>query len=74
MKVQIRRIYVEKKKEYAVEAQGLLSDLKHTLGLKDLTGVRIVNRYDLAGITDEDWDYIFADEDAWINVSFPSFQ
>jgi phosphoribosylformylglycinamidine synthase len=56
MKVQIRRIYVEKKKEYAVEAQGLLSDLKHTLGLKDLTGVRIVNRYDLAGITDEDYE------------------
>jgi len=55
MKVEIRRIFVEKKKEYAVEANGLLSDLKHTLGLKNLTGVRIVNRYDLTGISDEDY-------------------
>jgi len=55
MKVEIKRIFVEKKKEYAVEANGLLSDLKHTLGLKNLTGVRIVNRYDLTGISDEDY-------------------
>ena len=56
MSEKIKRVYVEKKKEYAVEATGLLQDLKHTLGLKNLKGVRIVNRYDLAGITDEAYE------------------
>ena len=39
----MRRIYVEKKKEYAVEAAGLLADLVGTLGMTQLTGLRIVN-------------------------------
>jgi len=53
MSEDIRRIYVEKKKEYAVEAANMLADLQQTLGLKQLTGLRIINRYDLSGITDE---------------------
>ncbi len=56
MSEKIKRVYVEKKKEYAVEAAGLLQDLKHTLGLKNLTGLRIVNRYDLAGIADDAYE------------------
>jgi phosphoribosylformylglycinamidine synthase len=51
----IRRIYVEKKKEYAVEAANLLADLQQTLGLKQLTGLRVINRYDVAGLSDEDF-------------------
>lgn len=49
MSESMRRIYVEKKKEYAVEAAGLLADLVGTLGMTQLTGLRIVNRYDIAG-------------------------
>ncbi|AEQ22412.1 phosphoribosylformylglycinamidine synthase [Acidaminococcus intestini RyC-MR95] len=52
----MRRIYVEKKKEYAVEAAGLLADLVGTLGMTQLTGLRIVNRYDIAGLSDEDYE------------------
>ena len=56
MSEDIRRIYVEKKKEYAVEAANMLADLQQTLGLKQLTGLRIINRYDLSGITDEAYE------------------
>lgn len=55
MRVEIKRLYVEKKKEYAVEAEGLLQDLKHTLGMKNLTGVRVINRYDVANLSDADY-------------------
>lgn len=56
MSESMRRIYVGKKKEYAVEAAGLLADLVGTLGMTQLTGLRIVNRYDIAGLSDEDYE------------------
>ena len=46
----ITRIYVEKKPGFDIEAQNLKSDLRFTLGLNDLTGVRIFKRYDVKGI------------------------
>lgn len=51
----VRRIFVEKKDEFAVEAQGMLADLKENLSLDGLTGVRIINRYDVTGISDEEY-------------------
>ncbi len=48
----VRRIYVEKKKGYDIEAQGLFEDLKENLHLKGLTTVRVINRYDMEGIDD----------------------
>ncbi|MDD2421321.1 MAG: hypothetical protein PHU78_04195, partial [Heliobacteriaceae bacterium] len=47
----VKRIFVEKKKGFDIEAQGLFQDLKENLGLKGLTGVRVINRYDVAGIS-----------------------
>ena len=49
------RIFVEKKPGFDVEAQGLLSDLRENLAMDNLTGVRIVNRYDIEGITNEEY-------------------
>ncbi len=49
----VSRIYVEKKKGYDVEAVGLLADLRQSLGLEGLTGLRIVNRYDMEGLSQE---------------------
>ncbi len=49
----VYRIYVEKKPEYAVEAAGVYNDCKTALQLPHLTGIRIVNRYDVEGITKE---------------------
>ena len=48
------RIYVEKKPEFAVEAQSLLSDIRTALRL-DITSIRVINRYDADMITKEDF-------------------
>ncbi len=52
----VRRIYVEKKAGFDVEAKDILADLRENLALKSLTNVRIINRYDVEGITDEEYD------------------
>ncbi|HAA37321.1 MAG TPA: phosphoribosylformylglycinamidine synthase [Firmicutes bacterium] len=49
----VRRILVEKKPGFDIEAQHLLQDLKENLGLTALTRVRIINRYDMEGVTAE---------------------
>ncbi len=46
------RIYVEKKPEFAVEADAVRHDLKASLGLP-IEGVRFFNRYDVEGIDSE---------------------
>jgi phosphoribosylformylglycinamidine synthase len=51
----VKRIYVEKKPGYDIEAQGLYNDLKENLALSKLEGLRIINRYDISGITDEEY-------------------
>lgn len=52
----IRRVYVEKVDGCDVQARQLLGDLREQLGLGRLEGVRIVNRYDVAHVTDEAYD------------------
>lgn len=44
------RIFVEKKKEYNVEAAQLLVDLKENLRMKDIEDIRIINIYDIFNI------------------------
>lgn len=46
----VYRVYAEKKPPYAVEARALLEELKTLLGIAGLTGVRILNRYDVEGL------------------------
>lgn len=53
----VYRIFVEKKKGFDSEAQSLLSDVKTFLGIKNLIGVRVVNRYDVENIDHELFDY-----------------
>ncbi len=53
----VYRVYVEKKKELANEAKGLLSEAKNLLGISNLTDVRIFNRYDAENITEELFNY-----------------
>ena len=47
---EIKRIYVEKKEGCNIEASQLLADIKENLGLTNLTGLRILNRYDVEDI------------------------
>ena len=56
MSGEIKRIFVEKKPEYAVEARGLLQDLQNSLGMKNLNNLRIINRYDLTGLSAKEFE------------------
>ena len=49
----VYRVYVEKKPSEALEARALFEDLRSFLGIKELTELRIVNRYDVENIADE---------------------
>jgi len=51
----IKRIYVEKKAAFAVEAKGLLADLRNNLLMKNVEGVRILARYDVMGLSEEEF-------------------
>ena len=50
------RCFVEKKLEFAVEAEHLLGELRGTLGLERLSGVRIICRYDVEGVDQEAYE------------------
>lgn len=45
----VKRIFVEKRREYAVEAKEILEDLTNSLGL-DITDLRVLNCYDIEGV------------------------
>jgi len=45
----IRRVFVEKKERFKVEADHLHSDLTHSLNIEGVTDVRIINCYECAG-------------------------
>ena len=49
----VKRIYVEKKEDYAVAAKELKQEVKEYLGIKDLEQVRVLIRYDVEGIQEE---------------------
>ena len=49
----VRRVYVEKKADYAVHAKELLQDIKGYLGIKDVTAVRVLVRYDIENISEQ---------------------
>lgn len=56
MNGKVRRIFVEKKDDYAVSARDLFNDIRENLGIKNLKKLRIVNRYDISGITDSEYN------------------
>ena len=49
----VYRIYVEKKKGFDHEAQNLLGEVHGLLGIQSVTGLRILNRYDVEGVSEE---------------------
>lgn len=52
----VRRVFVEKKDEYNVEAMSFFKDIKENLRIKGLKKVRILNRYDVQGLEDHEYD------------------
>ena len=53
----VYRVYVEKKQGLEAEAKSLRYDIRHLLGIKSLTDVRIVNRYDVENIEKDLFQY-----------------
>ena len=53
----VYRIYVEKKKELANEAKGVLANINGLLQIKSVTDVRVINRYDVENIEKDLFDY-----------------
>jgi phosphoribosylformylglycinamidine synthase len=49
----VRRVYVEKKAPYAVRAKELKEEIRSYLGLKTLTCVRVLIRYDIENVSEE---------------------
>ena len=53
----VYRIFVEKKKELANEAKGLLKNINDLLQINSVTDVRVINRYDVDNIEKDLFDY-----------------
>ncbi|WP_278360573.1 polyphosphate:AMP phosphotransferase [[Ruminococcus] torques] len=52
----VKRVFVEKKPEFAVAAKELGHEIRHYLGITDVTGVRVLIRYDVENISDETFE------------------
>ena len=61
----VKRIFVEKRKEFAAEANNLLLEIKENLNIKNLQEVRVINRYDVEGLKDNEFlsavDIVFSE-------------
>ncbi len=49
----VRRVYVEKKPAFAVKAKELRDEVKNYLGIKTITNVRVLVRYDIENISED---------------------
>ncbi len=73
----VRRIYVEKEPPFAVRAKELLEEIKGYLGLDEVTGVRVLVRYDVENLSEETYrkalDTIFSEPpvDVYYEMDFP---
>ena len=73
----VRRVYVEKKPEFAVQAKELKHEIKHYLGIGTVTSVRVLIRYDVENISEDTFQKacqgIFAEPpvDVLYQESFP---
>jgi len=53
----VRRVYVEKKPDFAVKAKELKHEIKHYLGITTVEAVRVLIRYDVENIDGELFEY-----------------
>ncbi len=49
----VRRVYVEKKPAFAIKAKELLAEIKNYLGIKTVTNVRVLIRYDMEHVSEQ---------------------
>ncbi len=65
MNLDVKRIFVEKRPGFNTEALNLFKNLKEILSIENLNKLRILNRYDLSNIDEDDFknsvDTVFSD-------------
>ena len=52
----VKRVYVEKKPEFAVQAKELRHEVKSYLGIKTVKNVRVLIRYDVENLSDSTFE------------------
>ena len=52
----VKRVFVEKKPDFAVQAKDLEHEMKGYLGIKDIASVRILIRYDVENVSDDTFE------------------
>ena len=52
----VRRVYVEKKPGFAVQAEDLRHEIRSYLGIKDVKEVRVLIRYDVENVSEETFE------------------
>lgn len=52
----VRRVFVEKREEFSIESKEILKDLQINLGMRNLTKLRLLNRYDISGVTKDEYE------------------
>ena len=52
---QVYRVFVEKKKGNDIEASNMLKDLRENVGITSLEELRIINRYDAQGLSEDEF-------------------
>lgn len=52
----VKRVYVEKKSDFAVQAKDLRHEIRHYLGIGTVSGVRVLIRYDVENISDDTFE------------------
>ena len=55
----VKRVYVEKKPEFAVQAKELRHEVKSYLGIKTVKNVRVLIRYDVENLSDATFERDF---------------
>ncbi|HCL4446699.1 TPA: phosphoribosylformylglycinamidine synthase [Clostridium botulinum] len=53
---EIKTLFVEKKPEFRVESKKILNDFRLSLNMKNIKDVRILNRYNISGVSDEEYN------------------
>lgn len=54
----VKRLFVEKKKDFDVESRGLYDDIRANLHIEGLKDVKVINRYDIDNISDEIFEMV----------------
>ncbi|OSA75764.1 phosphoribosylformylglycinamidine synthase [Clostridium botulinum] len=56
MRNEIKTLFVEKKPQFRVESKKILNDFRLSLNMKNIEDIRILNRYNISGVSDEEYN------------------